>query len=367
MTNPNIQSLPQAYGFGVTVDNVNEALPIGLQIVQNHGVERVSRGIPFIEVPGPVTTVYRTPQRRVLFDSVRDANPFFHLMESLWILAGSNRAALPEYFLGSITRFSDNGISFHGAYGERLRFAYGFDQLAQVIDLLREKPDTRQAVVSIWHPEKDLATATKDLPCNDMVMFSIRDGYLHMTVCNRSNDVIWGAYGANAVQFSMLQEWVAAMTETNVGYYVQQSNSYHVYPDNPFWQNYINGHHDAGHVVNPYMDPECDVFPLALNMDEALMVQRDCEKLDERAQEGIKLNAAGYESTYFNRVVVPMITGYDRYKAKDFWGALEALRYVEAVDWRAACTMWVMRRKEKHDEARAVVRVASNDTEGGAL
>lgn len=351
MTNPPLHTcgLPNLYGFGLTVDNVNEALPIGLQLVQQHGIEQVSRGIKTLEVPGPVTTVYRTPQRRVLFDSVRDANPFFHLMESLWILAGSNRLALPEYFLKRYSDFSDDQLTLHGAYGFRLRHWDGFDQLDAVVKLLRDKPDTRQAVLSIWDPYRDLGAKTKDMPCNDMVMFSIREGYLHMTVCNRSNDVIWGAYGANAVQFSMLQEWVAVMVGANVGYYVQQSNSYHVYPDNPFWLEYLKGNHDSGHVVNGYMDADCVPYPMAVTPEEAEMVQRDCERLDERAQEGQPLGGTGYESPFFDRVVVPMVAAYERYKLKDYMGAMQVLRYCDAVDWRAACVAWVLRRKERAD------------------
>jgi hypothetical protein len=354
------QKLPGMYGFGITVDNVNEALPLGLQLIKDRGVERVSRGIPFIEVPGPVHTIYRNPQRRVLFDEVRDANPFFHLMESMWILSGSKRVELPQYFLSNITRFSDDGLTFHGAYGYRLRHAFGYDQLACVVRLMKEKPDTRQAVLSIWHPELDLGCPTKDMPCNDMVMLSIRDDYLHMTVCNRSNDAIWGAYGANAVQFSILQEWLAAAIGVNVGYYVQQSNSYHVYPDNPFWQQYLKGNHDAGHVANPYMDPDMDVTPIALGPQEAGMVMSDCEELDRRATDGTALAAPGYHSMFFRRVVTPMITVYDLYKTKDYWRAQELCRYIDAPDWRAACYQWLDRRREK-----AAAKAA--DSEGGEL
>ena len=40
---------------------------------------------------------------------------------------------------------------------------------------------------------------------------------LCMTVCNRSNDMLWGAYGANVVHMSMLQEFVALFSKFTDG------------------------------------------------------------------------------------------------------------------------------------------------------
>lgn len=349
--------LARMWGFGITADNVNEALPIGLALVRDRGVEYTSRGMTMLEVPGPVMTVYRNPQRRVLFDPVRDANPFFHLIEAMWILSGSDHVHLPKYFLPSIEQFSDDGMVFHGAYGHRLRAYRGvsyegnghdtIDQLSEVVKLLQGKPDTRQAVLSIWDPELDLGTDTKDMPCNDMVMLNIRDDYLHMTVCNRSNDVILGAYGANAVQFSFLQEWIAAAVGVNVGLYTQQSNSYHVYPSSPHWQNYLKGDFAAGHVYNPYMDVVGDTFPLATTPQEAAMVMQDAELLDSRAILGLKLAVPDYQSPFFTRVVVPMVVAYDHYKAGDLHSARDAIRYCDALDWRLAGTEWIHRRQVK--------------------
>lgn len=360
MTLDDLKPSREITGYGVSVDNVNEALPLGLGLVFANGVPVCSRGLETLEVPGPVMTVYRNPTRRVLFDEVRDANPFFHLIESLWILAGDNGVALPRMFLDRIADFSDNGKTFHGAYGHRLRASFGFDQLTRVVTLLREKPDTRQAVLSIWDPRLDLGATTKDTPCNDLIMLRIQRGKLNMTVCCRSNDVVLGAYGANVVQFSMLLEWIAAMVGVEVGTYIQMSNSYHVYTDNPFWTAFKAGAHDSGHVHNPYMDPEVQPYPLANTPAEADQVAIDCFRMVTRANAGIHLfgneyheNAGpdelGYASNFFVDVVVPIVDAYEKYKAKNYTKALETLTYCHAADWRLACSAWVLRRKEKHD------------------
>lgn len=346
--------LPGMYGFGITVDNVNEALPIGLDLIKSHGVPVVSRGIETLEVPGPVSTVYRTPMRRVLFDEVRDANPFFHFMESLWILGGGKTVHLPKLFLNGITQFSDDGEEFHGAYGERLRRwpdnrCVPEDQILRVIELLRKKPDTRQAVLSIWNPSKDLGAYTKDVPCNDMIMFSARGGFLHMTVCNRSNDAIWGAYGANAVQFSMLHEVIAVASGLEVGYYVQQSNSFHIYPDNPFWLQYLAGNATRGEVANPYMS-NVQPWAIATTAREALSLLDDCWDLVQQTDKNttyLDISEGLWVTEFFNTVMKPMVRGYEMYKRGEYEASLNLLAQIAAEDWRMACTGWVARRMVK--------------------
>jgi hypothetical protein len=128
--------------------NVNSAFVQGIELIRQYGVARKSRYGDVLEIPEPVTTVYEKPLERVLFDPIRDANPFFHLFESLWILAGRDDVEWLVQFNKRMAEFSDNGETFHGAYGKRLRnwngqeaggmlVKQGMDQLAEVIKLLR--------------------------------------------------------------------------------------------------------------------------------------------------------------------------------------------------------------------------------------
>jgi hypothetical protein len=68
--------------------NVNELWARGLHTLKTFGIESDSRAGRVLVMQTPVTSVYRNPCERVLMDPLRDANPFFHLMESLWMLAG---------------------------------------------------------------------------------------------------------------------------------------------------------------------------------------------------------------------------------------------------------------------------------------
>jgi len=132
-----------------------------------------------------------------------------------------------------MAEYSDDGQVFNAPYGYRLRQLFtdegncNIDQLDSVIQTLSKDPNSRQAVCQIWDVE-DLEKTTKDKACNMSIVFRIRNGKLCMTVYNRSNDMIWGAYGANVVQFSMIQEYVAAHLGLPLGEYTQVSNSYHI-------------------------------------------------------------------------------------------------------------------------------------------
>ena len=99
--------------------NVQEALVVGLQDLRRYGVERESRNGPVVVFPEPVTTVCERPEERVLFHCERDANPFFHLFEALWMLAGRNDLA---YLLGAdgsrtlIETPSDASVSWYKSW-----------------------------------------------------------------------------------------------------------------------------------------------------------------------------------------------------------------------------------------------------------
>ncbi|MFH1604429.1 MAG: thymidylate synthase [Pseudomonadota bacterium] len=214
------------------VRNVHEALPRAIDLLQQIGVRRESRNGPVLVAPVPVTTVYRRPTERVLFWPERDANPFFHLYESLWMLAGRNDLAPLLRYVTTFGQFSDDGRTLSGAYGYRWRKNWDDDQLAVIARRLRENPDDRRCVLQMWDCSYDLDADLKDIPCNLVITFQ-RDaaGALDMTVFCRSNDIILGAYGANAVHFSMLQEYLALWIGCAVGRYWQVSVNWHAYLD----------------------------------------------------------------------------------------------------------------------------------------
>ena len=103
--------------------NVNDAWDQAKVLLNASHIVRPSRVGEVWEYPVPVTTVYDRPQERILFNEERNVNPYFHFMEGLWMLSGSNEIAWLVQFNKRMVDFSDDGIIQHGAYGHRWRRA----------------------------------------------------------------------------------------------------------------------------------------------------------------------------------------------------------------------------------------------------
>jgi Thymidylate synthase len=215
----------------ISARNVNDAWLEAKQLFSNKELYTIkpSRVGEVAEINEPVVTRYDKPNERVLFDPVRDANPFFHLLEGLWMLAGRRDVAWIKRFNSKFDQYSDDKITFHGAYGFRWRNHWTFDQINHIIKMLKTTPTERRAVLQMWDPAIDGQGSGLDYPCNTNIYFKIRNGELYMTVCCRSNDIIYGTYGANAVHMSMLHEYMAGMIGVGLGPYHQISDSFHYY------------------------------------------------------------------------------------------------------------------------------------------
>jgi hypothetical protein len=341
---------------------VNHALPLALALLRDTGRRVAPRGLPTIEIVGPFATTYTQPAEMVLFDGERDANPFFHLFEAMWILAGRKDVQFLAWFLPRMEDFSDDGVEFHAPYGYRMRHSFGFDQIEFCIKALSADRDTRQAVISIWHPALDWKS-TKDRPCNDMVMLKVRKGALRMTVCNRSNDAILGAYGANVVQFSTLLRYVAGVVGVDIGEYTQISDSFHVYEDNPYWKSWLaKNPSGVQQPVDPYDTQDMRIADSAyclanggvsdfMNATELSSGEFDDDLIsffrywDETKGPSPKvMNERNYGTSSFVDTLLPMLQTLILWRAGKRVEALEVVRYVKALDWKLAATGWIQRR-----------------------
>lgn len=344
----------------IDVRNVQQALPEGLRLLQTEGQLRETRNGKALVVPGPVTTLFRKPRERVLFWPARDANPFLHLMECLWMISGRDDVAFLSKFSKNMANYSDDGVVLHGAYGKRWRdwfhpadgIAGNADQLNTIVQKLHDNPDDRRCVLSMWDGFVDLCHVGKDLPCNTHIYFSRdKDGALDMTVCNRSNDVIWGAYGANAVHMSFLQEFMASAIGCPVGRYWQMSNNYHAY---------VKVFEPISHLADeaadtyrgqndPYEIHQVEPFPIV-----STPVKEWQQDLLMFLSHG---PIVGLRDPFFRRVVGPMWHAHGAFSAKSdpdrFDKALEIMDQCKASDWRVACLEWIVRRQQSYNLKRA--------------
>lgn len=323
----------------LVVRNVNAALAASVEIVQNapqRFLNVAPRGAPTLEWEAPVTTIYQRPQERVLFLPERDANPFFHFFESLWMLAGRNDVAFPAMLVKRMATFSDNGETLWGAYGDRWRHWFLHDQLNEIIAILKKEPLSRRAVLAMWDGSEDLGHEGRDLPCNTHAYFKLRNGALRMTVCCRSNDIVWGAYGANAVHFSVLQEYLAEALNVRVGVYAHVSDSWHIYQE-----------HDGGEVwtrvkntpnfklyQDPYDDEYVEPRPLASSgRDWESDLVRFFDTVD--ATPGMVCPSI-FVTPWWAEVAAPMwLAWYNR--------SVQIAQTIGATDWRKAAVEWILR------------------------
>lgn len=320
-------------------DNVNSIFPDALWWLKVAGHKEDSRNGPVLVAPGPVVSEYRNPDQRLLFNPQRDANPVFHLMEAIWMLAGENDVRWLLPFNARMEQYTDDGVNQHGAYGYRWREHFAVDQIGEIIEELSGNRDSRRAVMAMWDPTCDLRAAVRDVPCNTHIYFDCRGNKLNMTVCNRSNDLLWGCYGANVVHMSILQEVIAHGVGLEMGVYRQFSNNLHVYLDLPMAKELLE--------VPPYADYDlyasgsAKAIPLLRDYERWEDFVVDCEEfvlLDPHSPE----DPRGFTTEFMRTVALPLYNAYIARKAGEpiDWESLPEC------DWTTAFTQWVGRRNK---------------------
>jgi thymidylate synthase len=336
------------------VRNVHEALPRAVDHLGAYGLTRQSRNGPVRLASGPVTTVYERPWEKVLFWPDRDANPFFHLYEALWMLAGRNDVAGPARYAKNMLNYSDDGVTLHGAYGDRWRQwggddypkHYCLDQLKVVAERLAKDPTDRRCVVDMWDPMMDLGRDGKDFPCNLTITFQRNTvGDLDMVVFNRSNDIVWGAYGANAVHMAFLQEYLAHWIDCNIGVYTQISVNWHAYVGTFEHLQAIRPDR-AGYLPNPYRDNTVRHVPIDVPYDQLDQLIHDI--LWHADHDDLK---DLLPSSEWGRMVWRMLLVHELYRTLEapekYTKSLTVLQADKDVDWIRAGREWIERRYVK--------------------
>lgn len=360
--------------------NVNYALWAGAQLLRSQGIERESRNGPVLVAPHPVTTVYEQPMERVLLHPGRDANPFFHLFESLWMLAGRQDLAPLLEFVKNMVNFSDDGgVTQPGAYGFRWRQQFDYrkgqtlDQLEWAIRRLKADPNDRRVVIQMWDPAADAYAADhggRDVPCNLVALPAIGpDGRLNLTVYNRSNDMVWGAYGANAVHFSVLQEFLAAGVGVPVGRYYQVSNNFHGYlttmgkagegwPWGVKLEEQWKGREEPGMYPTGELKPDPYAAGAILPMpmwDASFSLREWDEDLGMFMEDPARI---GIRSRFLRKVACPMVMAHRANRREGTAAAREVLEQMPShSDWRQGAELWL----DNRDAAAERKRRAADD------
>lgn len=333
----------------ITANNVRDALPKAVQYLFEKGESHTTRQGPALVAPEPVTIHYLKPKEHVLINPIRDANPFFHIMEAMWMLAGRDDGAFLDYYIKGFSKsYGDEHGRIMDAYGYRWRFGLDEDQLIHIVEQLKKDPHSRQVVLQMWGAGRDDLFEQQMKPCNLNATFRVRYDKLNMMVQNRSNDLIWGACGANAVHFSILLEYIAGMAGYEMGEYWQVSNNLHFYLNHiqmlyertglagdvdPLLHNHLESPEPYGKTFELIKDPS--------TFDDEL---KEAMMLIDNLHGGSEFIPYGMTNPFISDVVLLMALAHYYHKKgrKDL--AIDTIDHVSAMDWHMAGRQWLERR-----------------------
>lgn len=169
-----------------------------------------------------VAIVILNPRLREIDDTARKLPIRLQLAEFAWYMTHNQNVDIITKYLPAWSNFSDNGKTINSQYG-----AIWKDQVPQIIQKLRDDPETRRAVIAIY--DKSYAEYDgKDTPCTLSLHFAIYDNQLHMTVTMRSNDIVRG-FCIDQFCFTILQELIANELGIELGTYTHIAHSMHLY------------------------------------------------------------------------------------------------------------------------------------------
>jgi thymidylate synthase len=152
--------------------------------------------------------------------------------ELIWFLAGdTNTAYLKKHGVSIWDDWADENGNLGPVYGKQWRSwatpdQRSIDQIAEVVELLKIRPDSRRIIVSAWNPADipDMALA----PCHCLFQFYVAEGRLSCQLYQRSADVFLGV-PFNIASYALLTMMMAQVTGLELGEFVHTFGDAHLY------------------------------------------------------------------------------------------------------------------------------------------
>lgn len=152
--------------------------------------------------------------------------------ELLWFLRGdSNIAYLRENGVSIWDEWADDNGDLGPVYGVQWRSwptpeKQQIDQLVNLLDTLKNDPDSRRMIVSAWNVAQldQMALA----PCHCLFQFYVADGKLSCQLYQRSADIFLGV-PFNIASYALLTMMVAQVCDLEVGDFVHTLGDAHLY------------------------------------------------------------------------------------------------------------------------------------------
>ena len=154
--------------------------------------------------------------------------------ELLWFLRGdSNVSFLQENGVRIWNEWADETGELGPVYGVQWRSwptpdGGHIDQITEVLETLRENPDSRRMIVSAWNVSELDKMAL--MPCHAFFQFYVADGKLSCQLYQRSADLFLGA-PFNIASYALLTHMVAQQVGLQVGDFIWTGGDCHIYND----------------------------------------------------------------------------------------------------------------------------------------
>jgi thymidylate synthase len=150
----------------------------------------------------------------------------------LWFLKGdTNIHYLNEHGVKIWDEWADENGDLGPVYGKQWRSWAGadgktYDQITDVLNQLKNNPDSRRMIVSAWNvaelPEMAL------MPCHSLFQFYVAEGKLSCQLYQRSADVFLGV-PFNIASYALLTMMMAQVTGLAYGDFVHSFGDVHIY------------------------------------------------------------------------------------------------------------------------------------------
>ena len=152
--------------------------------------------------------------------------------ELIWFLAGdTNVGYLNKHGVSIWNEWADADGDLGPVYGKQWRSwatpdGRAIDQIAEVVETLKTRPDSRRMIVTAWNPADipDMALA----PCHCLFQFYVADGQLSCQLYQRSADVFLGV-PFNIASYALLTMMMAQVTGFGPGEFIHTFGDAHLY------------------------------------------------------------------------------------------------------------------------------------------
>ncbi|WP_314183066.1 thymidylate synthase [Alloprevotella tannerae] len=152
--------------------------------------------------------------------------------ELLWFIRGeTNIKSLKEAGVSIWDEWADENGDLGPIYGYQWRHwpdgrGGEIDQLAQAVELIKHKPDSRRIIVSAWNV--GCIEQMKLPPCHILFQYYVADGRLSLQLYQRSADTFLGV-PFNIASYALLLMMTAQVTDLKPGDFIYTTGDTHLY------------------------------------------------------------------------------------------------------------------------------------------